>query len=100
MVVVAVSLSASPSLVPPWPAPEAGGRRKTSRTTEPRGLVVFTGDSTSTRPAWERWTASRNPPSKPSTTYFPRRPTPVTARPTRTSGLGVAVLSPLKPSSS
>ena len=77
-----------------------GGARKTRRTTDPRGRVAFGGDSRSTRPAWERWRATRSPPSKAKSTYLPRRPTALRARPTGRPGSGTAVLRPLTPSSS
>ncbi len=48
---------------------------KVKRATAPRGLVFFGGSSTSSRPAWERWSTIRVPSSNPHMRYLARRPT-------------------------
>src|SRR5919106_2819526 len=63
-----------------------------NRTTPPRGLVVFGGFSISARPPCDRCTSTRGPPSS-NATYLPRRPTPVTDRPTSSDARGVTVFS-------
>src|SRR5918996_5712045 len=63
-----------------------------NRTTAPRGFVVFGGSSISTRPPCDRCTNTRGPPSS-NATYLPRRPTPVTDRPTSSDARGVTVFS-------
>ena len=64
----------------PWP--------KTKRATEPRGLVFLGGSSMSRRPAWERWSTIRLPPSNSHTRYLARRPTERSRRPFSESGDG------------
>src|ERR1039458_2542347 len=63
----------------------------TKRTSAPRGLVALGGDSRSTRPAWERWTRIRRPPSNVRTRYFPRRFTEARGAPPSSSGGGAKV---------
>ena len=61
------------------------------RTTAPRGLVVFGGASTSTRPPCDRCTSTRRPSSSSTTTYFPRLDTRRPPRPADPAARGVTV---------
>ena len=72
----------------PSPSSPASPSPKTKRATAPRGFVFLGGCSMSRRPAWDRCSTMRVPPSNAQTRYLARRVTESSRWPCRESGDG------------